>query len=154
MQWNWHEVVDPTATVLHLGDVQVWYNELEMATASRIVRGLPGKKFLIKGNHDKYKDSYYEALGFTVIPEFITEYAGRRFLFSHYPDVNRLGEWDVNIHGHIHNSGYPPSINRARDYRNISVEVMDYTPVRFSDVIYNHKYEASRNAGIWAANAT
>jgi calcineurin-like phosphoesterase family protein len=86
-------------------------------------------------------------MGLTVVPEFIQEFNGRRVLFSHYPDVERIGQWDVNIHGHIHNSGYGHELDVNKDYRNISMEVMDYKPVKLWDVLYNGKFEGSRRVG-------
>jgi calcineurin-like phosphoesterase family protein len=146
MQQNWHEVVQPEDTVLHLGDVLVWYGPDRVA-AEAIIRSLPGKKYLIRGNHDKEKDSYYENLGFQIIPEFIQEIDGKRVLFSHYPDSTRLSEWDINIHGHIHNSGYDPKYTRELDYRNVSMEVMDYKPVKLGDILDGH-YEAIVDAPV------
>jgi calcineurin-like phosphoesterase family protein len=147
MVTNWFLKIKLDDPVLHLGDVQVWYNELEMFTAETIVRSLSGKISLIKGNHDKFKDKVWKDMGLTVVPEFIQEFDGQRVLFSHYPDVNRLGQWDINIHGHIHNSGYGTEINTNRDYRNISMEVMNYEPVRLRDVLYGGRHESSRKVG-------
>lgn len=151
MQQNWFEKILPADTVLHLGDLQVWYG-LDVTAASAITGSLPGKKFMLRGNHDKEKPKFYEALGFTMIPEFIQEFATagwRRVLFSHYPDVDRIGEWDINVHGHIHNNGYPEDIKRERDYRNVSMEVMNYEPARLRDVLLGKAYESSRTAKVW-----
>ena len=145
----WNSAVGEDDYVLHLGDVAVWYGPNEDYWLSVAGETLPGKKFLIRGNHDKRFDKVYKRVGFNMIPEFIAEIDGRRILFSHYPDVDRLGQWDINIHGHIHNSGYPEVINKNRDYRNVSMEVMDYSPVRFSEILHGKRYESSRTAGTW-----
>lgn len=154
MQQNWFEKIQPEDTVLHLGDLQVWYG-LEVVAASALTSSLPGKKFILRGNHDREKPKFYADLGFTMIPEFIWEVdipsviTWRRVLFSHYPDITRIGEWDINVHGHIHNNGYPVEIKRERDYRNVSVEVMNYEPVRLRDVLVGKAYESSRTAKTW-----
>lgn len=153
MQQNWFEKIQPEDTVLHLGDLQVWYG-LEVVAASAITSSLPGKKFILRGNHDREKPKFYAELGFTMIPEFVQEFGDRkrtlqRVLFSHFPDTERKGEWDINVHGHIHNNGYAAEINRNRDYRNVSMEVMNYEPARLRDVLYGKSFEASRNSTTW-----
>jgi calcineurin-like phosphoesterase family protein len=140
----WQRLVLPDDIVLHLGDVGVWYGGNEHYWRQH-AGSLPGKKFLIKGNHDRAKDKLFEAAGFTIIPEFVQEFeflgrnkkTSKRVLFSHAPDNYRLWEWDINIHGHIHNNDHrdDPLINKNRDYRNVSVEVMGYQPVRLSDIL-------------------
>lgn len=47
---------------------------------------LPGNKILVRGNHDKYSDTQYRALGFNaVIEEGKICIQGRYFILSHYP---------------------------------------------------------------------
>ena len=139
MQDNWRKLVQPEDAILHLGDLAVWYGSeqrdwLEMAST------LPGKKFMLRGNHDRLKDSEFASYGFTIIPEFIQKIDGKRVLFSHYPDTTRDG-WDINIHGHIHTGEYHleelPDVtaNINRKWINVSVEVMDYKPIKLGDLI-------------------
>lgn len=131
----WNSLVRPEDTVLHLGDLAVWYGPNEdfwLRTASE----LPGNKKLIRGNHDKRKDRIYADLGFELIPEFVQEIKGQRVLFSHYPDENRTAEWDINVHGHIHNNVLDPRLAMTkRRYKNISIEVMDYKPIQACEIL-------------------
>jgi hypothetical protein len=57
---------------------------------------------------------------------------------SHVPCWYDDGNWDINVHGHIHNNGYNPAIRDGgygdRNYRNICVEQIGYQPVRLRDV--------------------
>lgn len=137
---NWDALIQPEDTVLHLGDLAVWYGREEDHWLD-VARQLPGQKYMLRGNHDKLKDKVYAGLGYTVIPEFIQTFdlPGRdmvRVLFSHYPDHSRIGQWDINVHGHVHNNGIDPVLAASgRDYRNISVELMDYRPVRLRDIL-------------------
>lgn len=142
---NWIENIQPEDQVLHLGDLQVWYKDDWIKSASDISRSLTGEKFIIRGNHDKFLNGN-DYLGFDLVPEFIEKIQGRRILFSHYPDNHRIGHWDINIHGHIHNSGYGAEYDRTLDYRNVSIEVMDYKPVRLRDILFAHNYESIREA--------
>lgn len=150
MRERWIEAVGARDTVLHLGDLTYRGRDEEVRP---ILGGLPGDKYLLLGNHDKKTVSWYKRYGFTVLEDAIlgrfetsegrtirhtgfywTAPDGRRVLFSHYPD-ERMLDWSVNIHGHIHDNGYPAGCPADRDYRNISVEVVDYRPQRLGDIL-------------------
>ncbi len=88
---------------------------------------------MLRGNHDELTNNIYEALGYSIIPEFIQNINGQRILFSHHPDEHRIDQWDINIHGHIHN--HPP---RGVEYINVSVEVIGYRPIRLQEVLIQH----------------
>lgn len=128
---KWLGAVSIDDTVLHLGDLTFKggdYMNLRM---------LPGNKYLIKGNHDHKKDSFYNDLGFTVVTPEIVEYqqGPRKIIFTHYPETAVNYYWNINIHGHIHNNGYVTKQFGKRLYINVSVEVMDYTPTRLRDIL-------------------
>ncbi len=126
---KWLRTVSIDDTVLHLGDLTFKGGEFMN------LRMLPGKKYLIKGNHDHKKDSYYNELGFTVLKGEVSFQQGpRKILFSHYPEPFTKG-WDVNIHGHIHNNGDVTLEDNGRRFINVSVEVMDYTPTKLRDIL-------------------
>lgn len=132
---GWTSMIRPEETVLHLGDLMVWYGK-ELDYWKATLESLPGKKFFLRGNHDKFKTKEYKALNWTEIPEFIQEIKGQRVLFSHYPDTTRISEWDINIHGHIHNNELDPWLKKSgRRYTNISVELTNYAPIRAEDVL-------------------
>jgi calcineurin-like phosphoesterase family protein len=131
----WRGMIQPEDTVLHLGDLAVWYGEDEEYWL-REAMGLPGKKFMLRGNHDKLKDARYAELGFPIIPEFVQEIKGQRVLFSHYPDEDRTSKWDINVHGHIHNNLLEPRLaSSGRRYKNISVELTDYKPIKAKELL-------------------
>jgi calcineurin-like phosphoesterase family protein len=145
MQFNWNHTVGHNDTILHLGDVATWYGDTTEAVD--IIASLHGKKLLIMGNHDKLGASWYEDLGFEIIePQTIKFPKVGTVRFSHYPETENLN-WQVNLHGHIHNNGYPPDADPKKDYRNVSVEVMDYEPVRLRDVLYNGRFASHKELG-------
>lgn len=145
MWMNWNLCVGSDDPVLHLGDLCFMQGWLE---------GLNGRKFLLKGNHDHEKPSWYREQGFEMLEGAEhTPYTsrkrgtirykhgfywdapdGRRVLFSHFPDETVLN-WDVNIHGHIHNNPYSEDLDTSRNYVNVSVEVINYTPVRLEELL-------------------
>jgi len=132
MMKNWWRTISLDDTILHLGD-------LTFKSRSDIAFGLlPGKKYLIKGNHDKKSNSWYESENFRVIRPFVWN----KIAFTHEPldiDSDKYdddgNDWNINIHGHIHNNGYIRREDKGRLYINVSVEVMNYTPVRLRDIL-------------------
>lgn len=132
---NWVNRITQEDTVFHLGDLAVWYGPEEQYWLEA-AEDLPGKKYMLRGNHDKLKDEKYAEWGYIVIPEFIQEIGGQRVLFSHFPDETRIDEWDVNIHGHIHNKDLEPRLAATgRRYINVSIEMMDYKPVQLKEIL-------------------
>lgn len=134
---RWNKTIGPQDTILHLGDLFMTKNEKKR---NEFIYGiapiLNGRKFLILGNHDYDKASFYEDLGFKVIRPFNMRYRGWDVSFDHYPTAVGLierGERYIRVHGHIHNSGYQHIRAKHKERRrygnvNVSVEVIDYTP--------------------------
>jgi len=116
---RWNSVVQPGDKIYHLGDVGFDKNALD-----RILPKLHGHKRLILGNHDTFDMHFYRRHFDKILVSW--RGLGRGLIFSHYPllidDQDR--RMIANVHGHIHRS----HINNPR-YINISVEVIDYTPV-------------------------
>lgn len=119
---NWNSVVRPDDKVYHVGDVG-----FKNATyLGRILSCLNGTKVLIKGNHDQLKLSQY-ALYFKDVRAY---HQLDRIILAHIPiHPASLGRWKGQIHGHTHFN----SLDDPR-YYNVSVEVVDYTPVNFDTI--------------------
>lgn len=153
---NWHKLVRPDDTVLHLGDIFMG----RTSASANILRNLPGNKFFIRGNHDKKGLHWYMDVGFVhaggvedngtriLNAVLFREPQGKRVLFTHYPDLQYLDKWDINVHGHIHNNGHAVGVP-IRDYRNMSVEVVGYRPHRLRDILYGTSYQSRVKAGTW-----
>lgn len=116
---NWEKMVAPTDRVLHLGDCAWGEEGMERLMA------LPGKKFLIRGNHDDKSDERYMEMGFDgVFESVIIKRFGIRMLFTHKPRFDHKA--DINIHGHFHD------LHRedfSRLYLPLSLESMGYRPI-------------------------
>lgn len=94
---NWNRVVGEDDFVLHLGDVILGHqSELQ-----NILAKLKGRKFLVRGNHDKETIKWYLQRGFTGVSDGMIIH---NILFTHEPSIElpRGVEW--NIHGHFHNN--------------------------------------------------
>ena len=121
-----------------LGDLTM---QRQLGQIDSILTRLNGHKRIILGNHDMapIKDyvKYFEKVtSYRVIDNI---------MFSHIPiHPDSMGRFAGNVHGHIHsNRGdtpfdtYPPIIRGegpARPYLNLSMEVIDYTPVSLEEV--------------------
>jgi len=133
---NWKMEVGANDEVLHLGDVMFaqvddWVDAL---------KDMPGRMKLIKGNHDHSKTvkKMKKEVGVEVIKPFVQRFGDFNFLFSHHPGERVEEDWDINIHGHIHNNPlnfeYPRKLDETKLYINVSVEVMAYRPVKLSTI--------------------
>lgn len=123
---NWRAKVSPDDLILHLGDLAFFSrNYAKRMWQTAIIKDLPGRKYIIKGNHDRRKN--LEACGFEVIKPFTISHYKNQISFTHKP-LQELGYKEWNIHGHVHNNEEPD--NRLR-HLNVSVEVMDYRPQDF-----------------------
>ena len=111
--------------LIHLGDVCIG-NDADVH--ERYVATLPGRRVLVRGNHDRKSDHWYLTHGWHFVCEQFTMTASRkRILFSHAP-VPDDGSYDVNVHGHLHNSGHRPAGDSSRR-RLLAIEETDYQPV-------------------------
>jgi len=130
---NWHDLVKEDDTVLHLGDLMVWWAGAEQEEAIQMASELPGKKYILRGNHDKLSaEEFVVFTGFEIIPEFTQTFGRTKVRFSHYPQPYDFS-WHWNVHGHIHNNDDPTS--KPGRHINVSIEVMDYKPVRLREVL-------------------
>ncbi len=133
---NWNSVVKPGDKVYHLGDVMFGDREYFKKLWPRF----HGSKRLIVGNHDDIK--FLSSGGFFAKVDMWRMFTEFGLLLTHVPvhpsnlrifategeyvegDVGSVQKSFVNIHGHIHQNASPPG-----PYRNMSVEVINYTPV-------------------------
>jgi len=123
-------------TVYFLGDVVINKKYLEL------VKRMNGRKILVRGNHDIFKDNDYRDVGFEQlhgVRVFVD-----KFILSHiplHPDCV-TERFRVNVHGHLHANQvmswqvidedivYKPDPR----YLCVCVEQTDYTPLHFDEV--------------------
>lgn len=139
---RWNAKVKPQDTVYHLGDVVI--NQKSLHLVSR----LNGRKILIRGNHDIFKDKQYTDVGFEQlhgVRVFVD-----KFILSHiplHPDCV-TERFKVNVHGHLHANEVmwdvpvsmgvldftPPVKEPDPRYLCVSVEHTNYEPLHFDEV--------------------
>ena len=163
-------VVRPQDTVYFLGDVVINKRYLEL------VKKMNGKKRLVRGNHDIFKDNEYRDVGFEQI-HGVRVFVDK-FIFSHiplHPDCV-TDRYRVNVHGHLHanqvmrevwcgewsDDTIPPILINADLFKReidprylcVCVEQTNFTPLSFDEVEARIQqrwkevgYEPPKNAG-------
>jgi len=121
---NIQQIVQPQDVLIHLGDF-CFYNDEEWHR--KFMEVCPGKRWLVKGNHDRKSLGWYLAHGWDAVADSLTlQIYGKRVTFSHRPLVD--GDFDLNIHGHLHNSLRHPECTTTAKHRLIYME-HTYTPL-------------------------
>ena len=139
---NWNSVVNPKDTVYHLGDVVIARRNLQT------VKRLNGRKILIRGNHDMFKDKDYYEAGFEQIHGlrvFVD-----KWIMSHIPlhPDSVTDRFKVNVHGHTHGNRVVKTVGVYTDgrlikcpnntpdprYYSVCVEQINYTPISLDDL--------------------
>lgn len=125
---NWNDIVGDSDTVYILGDVTFGRGHRPI---DHWMTMLKGKKFLVKGNHDKGKVTKAAKIANGTI----LEYNGLQFMLMHEP--RRMGWKGWIIHGGKHNHDLKnfPLVNCEKKMINVCVEPIDYRPVLLDEVI-------------------
>lgn len=117
---KWNSVVKKRDKVFHLGDFVLGNKDM----IKEIVNRLNGAIYLIKGNHDKHPDELFYSAGIKKVYDMPIIYK-QKVILSHMPVKCLTGDL-INIHGHTHNKNVDGRFN-------VSVEVIDYTPINIGD---------------------
>ena len=140
---NWNNLITKNDEVYILGDFSYKGKTQEI---NEILSKLKGKKYLIKGNHDKYLDDpLFKINAFEWVKDYyVLKYeGGLKIVLFHYPMLS----WDssyhgsIHLYGHIHNSGikYPDFGEKLKilGYRaiNVGVDVNDFYPVSIKQIL-------------------
>lgn len=153
---RYNEKVSDDDIVFHLGDV-AFLNKTNKDMFKTILKNLKGKKILIRGNHDKFPDSFYEECGFLAVEDYII--LGDYFL-CHYPlNENQIMDPKMKglrqifdesnclmiFHGHTHEKS--PTDNEVPRI-NVCVDnpENDFYPVEISDKDFKKHAEKYLNS--------
>ena len=150
LEANWNRVVRPEDTVVLPGDIS-WAMKLENAIEDfRFIERLPGRKVILKGNHDYWwstmskMDAFCASNGFTTISFLNAADAAERLVFLHYPPLYPAGNADEVLallhefeikecwYGHLHGGAIRGAIQGEVDgivYHLISADAVRFCPV-------------------------
>lgn len=148
---NWRNIVKPDDTIIHVGDVIIGKSQ----NWDTICSQLPGRKILVRGNHDEHHScNWWMQHGFVAASDAMLF---RGAWITHKPSGFLPAGAFINIHGHLHNifhgfhngdtckDGGPVPTHLNNPWQRLfAVEYTDYRPVEF-DKFVNHptKYLAT-----------
>lgn len=135
---NWHNTVTPEDLVIHLGDVAIGH----LSDWQWIIPSLPGRKILIRGNHDDNRScDWWMKNGFELACDGMIY---RGWWLTHKP-ASALPEGTMgNICGHLHNIWHGFSSHQDEQFggklkhswqRLFAVEYTNYLPVEFDKFV-------------------
>lgn len=127
MMANLRRLVAPQDMLLHLGDV-IFYN---MGALKPSLDSVPGRKILVRGNHDRKSTHWYLHNGFSFVCDAL-ELKG--VLFTHEPRRVVPDHVLGNAHGHWHNLEPLPDWHGPRHYL-VAMERTNYHPVNLDCVL-------------------
>ena len=117
--------------LIHLGDFCIGNDSMWHTRFNDEIRCT---KWFIRGNHDQKSSHWYMAHGWNFVGTTCSDTLfGKRILFSHIP-VAQNDSWDINIHGHFHNSDHrsqEPELLAIKSpkHRLLALEYTNYQPV-------------------------
>lgn len=124
---NWNKCVKPNDKVYHLGDFSF------DKRPDIVARRLNGRKYLIRGNHDHFKQSHLMHPFFEWVKDYHTLKANKqKFILFHYPIRNWHHCYKGTIHLFGHSHGGSPDYGRSTD---VGVDCWDFSPVHIDTII-------------------
>lgn len=99
----WNERVRPEDEVYIAGDFS-WYGKEK---TDEILSRLNGKKFLIRGNHDKFNRDNRPNYDLVLGEKYSFKHNGYKVIINHVPELFYVGDTKDNVimvYAHIHNS--------------------------------------------------
>lgn len=124
---NWNGVVSPEDTVLHVGDFAMGPKEQWAGVRKR----LNGRIILHRGNHDR-DAGFMRSIGIEeVYDNRVIDHNGVTLYLEHIPDFT-VRKADFHLYGHVHDQ---TPRNQPPWARNMSVEVIGYTPILLDQVV-------------------
>ena len=146
---NWNTRIKPQDTVYILGDL-FFRNAV---SAEEYLQKMNGAKHLIVGNHDKDWMKRIELNShFKSVSHMLEINDGaHKITLCHYPMMtwNGIAKGTYMIHGHIHNNieaDYFPLIRAMPNLLNAGVDVNDFKPVNFNQLLKNNENFKEVNA--------
>ena len=128
---NWNSVVEEDDEVYVVGDVgNIGY-----------ISRLKGRKYLVKGNHDRLSNEEYRRAGFEECYDKPIIYEDF-WIVSHEPLYVSINTPYANIFGHVHNNPQIRTVS-ARSYC-VSAERIGFTPISFEDIMLAVQAEDSK----------
>ena len=136
---NWNNTVMPDDDIYILGDVTMRGPDAAYQMLSR----LQGRKYLIRGNHDKFVEQQTWKQ-YSWIFEWVKDYheltiGNDVFILCHYPfaEWNEFFRGSIDLHGHQHNHQEYNEEQRAAGIRryDVGVDANTFAPVSYERIL-------------------
>lgn len=132
---NWNSVINPKDEVYILGD----FTLKRITFVPELLAQLKGRKYLIRGNHDRFArgDSFK---GFEWVKDYYElKYHGDWFILCHFPfkEWNHAHRGSFHLHGHIHSKPSYNEKNIAKGKRiyDVGVDANQFKPVSLLEIL-------------------
>jgi calcineurin-like phosphoesterase family protein len=150
---NWNSYVTDRDDVYILGDFLYKGTGKE---ANDILAKLKGRKYLVKGNHEKYLDDpKFNCEAFQWVKDYhvLKLEGGTMIILFHYPVLSwhSSHHGSILLYGHVHNSGlkHPDFGEKLKllgpNAINVGVDVNDFYPVSIKQIL--DKVKGENNEG-------
>jgi calcineurin-like phosphoesterase family protein len=135
---NWNRTVHRDDDVYILGDVTMKPAD----EAHRYISELKGRKYLIRGNHDRFIKNYEPYIeDFVWVKDYeYLHYGDRHFVLFHYPIAEWYGAFRgaIHLYGHVHNSEAGNAMMKSSTVGfayNVGVDCNNFCPVSVKDIL-------------------
>lgn len=140
--YNYHSVVKDNDTVFFVGDLTIKNNTKWIECVGDFYKQLKGKKFLILGNHDKFKThDYIEYFGFESVTKYIYSKENGFYIIHDPSKCDFLDDLhSIIIHGHIHHPTpfvlFSEEYGRLNNYHtyDCGVDANDFFPISLNEI--------------------
>ncbi|WP_340616255.1 metallophosphoesterase [Xenorhabdus entomophaga] len=138
---NWNARVTERDEIYILGDLLYRGTGSD---ANRILHRLNGKKFLIRGNHDKFlSDPEFDTSVFEWVKDYYEmDYQKQKIVMFHYPILEWQGYFRdaIHLYGHVHNAGKDPEQYKRLSVLgpraiNVGVDVNNFFPISINEIL-------------------
>ena len=139
---NWNSYITARDEVYILGDFLYKGTAIE---ANKILAQLKGRKYLIRGNHEKYlPDPQFKPEAFEWVKDYhVLTYEGIEFVLFHFPILrwHKSNRGSIHLYGHVHNNGErdPEFDEKLRLLGprafNVGVDVNEFYPVSIKAIM-------------------
>ena len=139
---RWNSYVTDRDEIYVLGDFLYKGTAKE---ANEILSRLKGRKYLLRGNHEKYlNDPMFRQAAFAWVRDYhVLDYEGIEIILFHFPILqwHKSHRGSVHLYGHVHNSGTRhPELGEKLEMLgkkaiNVGVDVNDFYPVSIKQII-------------------
>ena len=144
---KWNSKVTPEDEVYILGDVAFTNNPNKIV---EMLKKLNGKKYLVKGNHDKIMldQRVMKQFEWVKMYEEIND-NDRRVVLFHFPIEDWNGKFRGSYHlfGHIHNNWSVIHGHIPHRY-NVSADVLDFCPMSLDELCIYYKISDEQTKGV------